>query len=460
MENSDIFLCVLSATSAFGAGFLWSRHLAQGPLRSVEKELSLVREERAGMIAQLAQERASFQEKLALIESAKEALSNSFQALSAQALERNNRSFLDLAQATFSKLQEGAKGDLSLREKAISELLSPIKQSLSGVDEKLRDLEKNRLSAYEILRHQVGELVASQKDLRQETSNLVKALRAPHVRGRWGEMQLKRVVEMSGMSAHCDFVEQASMSNDDGRLRPDMVVNLPGGKKLVIDAKAPLAAYLEALEAPDDMKRRAFLQDHARQVRTHINALSSKAYWDHFKDLESPEFVVLFLPGETFFSAALEFDPTLIELGVEKRVILATPATLIALLHAIAFGWRQETLAENAREISQQGKELYKRLCDMSSHFARVGVSIAGAVKSYNSSIASLESRVLPSARRFKSLQASEAMEDIPVLSQIEMMPRGLQAPELVGEAVNALSSMTLEHPTDDENLERQAKQA
>lgn len=328
--------------------------------------------------------------------------------------------------------QQQAQNDLTLRQKSIHEMVTPLKESLQKVDLKLNDLEKVRTSAYDLLRHQVGELMNTQKELRLETANLVKALRAPHVRGRWGEMQLRRVVEMSGLSAHCDFIEQETMGDENGRLRPDMVVRLPAGKRLIIDAKAPLAAYLEALEATDDATRLERLRDHARQVRSHITALSQRQYWDQFKAEETPEFVVLFLPGDTFFNAALEQDPGLIEMGVEKRVILATPATLIALLHAVAYGWRQEKLTENAREISNLGRDLYKRIADMGSHLTRLGASLGQSVNAYNRTVGTLETRVLPAARRFKDLEASNGSLEIEPLSGLDQTVRGLQAPELL----------------------------
>jgi DNA recombination protein RmuC len=374
----------------------------------------------------------SYEEKLKLLEDAKQHFMQAFEALSAQALEKSNRSFLNLAHETLAKFQESARGDLKLRQQAVGEMVSPLKEALTAVDAKLQSIEKERVGAYEGLKTQVFELANTQKELRRETANLVKALRTPHVRGRWGEMQLRRVVELSGMSPHCDFIEQATIEGTDGRLRPDMVVHLPAGKRLVIDAKAPLAAYLEALEAVDDNTRLERMRDHARQVKNHILALSSRSYWQHHKEDETPEFVILFLPGETFFSAALEHDPSLIELGVEKRVILATPTTLIALLHAIAYGWRQERLAENAREICNLGKELYKRLSDMGGHLDKLGTDLMTAVKSYNKTIGTIESRVLPSARRFKDLQATGGQEEIPSLDYIDEIARNLQAPEML----------------------------
>lgn len=377
-------------------------------------------------------ERRAMAEQKELLLMAEKKLSDTFKAISVDVMDSNNKVFLNLAQQSFKNLQDKSIQELSGREKAIHELVNPVKESLAGVASKLTELETARVSAYEVLKHQVSDLISSQKELRLETANLVKALRAPAVRGRWGEMQLKRVVEITGLSSHCDFVEQHTMSGDEGVLRPDMVVKLPGGKQIVIDAKAPLSAYLEALEATDEFSRKERLKDHARQVKTHILALSSKAYWDQFPANTSPEFVVLFLPGETFFSAALEQDPTLIELGVEKKVILTTPSTLIALLHAVAYGWRQEALAANAQEISELGRDLYKRLSDMGKHFGKLGKDLNLAVRSYNDTVGSLERRVLPSARRFKDLEATSSRDEILEIPQLEHIPRDLQAPELV----------------------------
>lgn len=394
------------------------------------QESAALRAKTIELSSALDHERRQAQEKITLLEEAQARLSQTFKALSADALSANNQSFLDLAKSTLEKFQESAKNDLSTRQKAIGEMLTPVHQALGKVDVKLLDLEKERVGAYQVLRTQVAELVNSQKELRQETSNLVKALRTPSVRGQWGEMQLKRVVEMAGMVAYCDFAEQVSVDGENGRLRPDMVVNLPGGKKMVVDAKAPLSAYLESLEAPDDQTRSDKLMEHARQVRTHIRALSQRAYWDQFEP--TPEFVVLFLPGETFFSAALEKDPTLIEAGVREKVILATPTTLIALLRAVSYGWRQESIAENAKAISDLGRELYKRVSDMGVHMTRMGRHLGQVVDSYNQTVGTLERRVLVSARKFKALDTSH--EEIDELVAIDHTPRNLQSLELVGE--------------------------
>ncbi len=406
---------------------------AQSEKAELLRENMVLESERKDLTFQLKNEHQRSQEKVELLEKAQTQLQDSFDAASAKALERNNRSFLDLAKETLSQFHEKSKGDLKGREQAIEHMIKPIKESLGQVDQKLQHLEKNRESAYQVLRHQVSDLLDSQKELRLETANLVKALRAPHVRGRWGEMQLKRVVEMSGMSSHCDFMEQHSYDSDEGKLRPDMVVNLPGGKQLIIDAKAPLVGYLDAIEATDDATKREHMQTHARHVKKHIMALSKREYWDNVKEADAPEFVVLFLPGEAFFSAALEHDPSLIELGVENRVILATPATLIALLHAVAYGWKQEALSQNAKEISEAGKELYKRMADMGKHFVKLGSDLDSAVGSYNKTVGTMERRVLPTARKFKELETTSQQVDMKEATEIDHVTRHLQAPEFEG---------------------------
>ncbi len=416
-EENVVNKTLLSEKLATLGGLEKEKEIQADQLSSLERENSYLK-------ATLEQSKLHHAEQMALLSQAEESLKHTFSSLSSKALQENNSSFLKLAETSLSKFQEGAKGDLDQRQKAISELLSPVKEVLSEVDKKIQGLEKERIGAYHSLKTQVEDLIKTQKDLRTETSHLVQALRAPNVRGRWGEIQLKRVVEIAGMLAHCDFFEQSQMQGEDEKLRPDMVIKLPAGKCIVVDAKTPLSSYLDSLENVDPQARTLHLKSHARQIRTHIQKLSSKAYWD--KCPSSPEFVILFLPGESFFSAALEHDPSLIELGAEQKVILATPTTLISLLRAVSYGWRQELINQNAQQISLLGQELYKRLTDLSGHFSKIGKNLGGAVDSYNQTLATFERRVLVSARRFKDLGASHSSQEIDPLSSVEAHPREL----------------------------------
>jgi len=417
----ESLIAVIALVAGLGIGWILAS-------RKLSDELRNESVRRAAAEAHLEQERKSAEERLATMREAQERLSDTFKALSADALKSNNTAFLELAKSNLEKFQEGAKSDLAARQKAVDELVKPLQESLKQVDGKLGEMEKNRLSAYSALTEQVRGLVETQLPrLQGETANLVKALRQPGVRGRWGEMQLKRVVEMAQMLEHCDFVQQESRSTEDGgRLRPDLIVRLPGGKQVIVDAKTPLAAYIDSIEAQDETIQQAKLADHARQVRDHMTSLGRKAYWDQFQP--SPEFVVMFLPGEMFFSAALQQDPSLIESGVAEKVIPATPTTLIALLRAVAYGWRQEALAKNAQEVADLGKQLYERIATMASHWSNVGDRLDSAVKAYNDASASLETRVLVSARKLRDLKAGAEDVEIKPLDPLDRTPRKLQA--------------------------------
>jgi len=436
-----LFLFLVSA--GLGAVVAWL--IARSKTTSLEQLLSMSRQDLAGALAELKTQRelngnlrvetaqvktqleaahTQADEKLAVLNRASEQLREAFRSLSSEALQSNNRSFLELAKTALEKYQSEARGDLEQRTQAVENIVAPIKESLARVDAEIRQVEQSRSQAYGELSEQMRSLASTQQKLEAQTGNLVKALRSPTVRGRWGEIQLKRVVEIAGMLPYCDFVEQETVTTESGRLRPDLIVKLPGGKNIVVDAKTPLQAYLEALESKDDEARRVHLADHARQVRDHMNKLSGKAYWEQFQP--TPEFVIMFLPGETFFSAALEQDPSLIEEGVKQGVIPASPTTLIALLRAVAYGWRQERIAESAQKISELGKELHERLRTMTAHFESLGNNLDRAVEHYNKAVGSFESRVLVSARKFSELGAPITTQ-IGELDQLQTTARTLQ---------------------------------
>jgi DNA recombination protein RmuC len=387
----------------------------------------LVREQTTLLKADLEGERRAAQERKDSFKQAADELAEKFKALSRDALKDNNQSFLELAHTTLQRFQQTAKGELEQRQQAIDQLVKPLRESLEKVDGKINDLEKTRAGAYSELREQVRALATSQLQLQAETGNLVKALRAPHVRGRWGEIQLRRVVELAGMLQYCDFVEQETVATEDSRIRPDLIVRLPGNRTIVVDSKVPFDAFYESIATTDETIRLAKLKEHARLVRGHITALSRKSYWEAVQP--TPEFVLLFLPGETFYSAALEHDPKLIEDGVGQSVIIATPTTLIALLKAVSYGWRQEQMAENAQEVSKLGKDLYDRLRTFANYFADIGRGLDRALESYNKGVGSLEARVLVTARKFKERGAIAGTE-IPTLEPIDKAARLLTLDE------------------------------
>lgn len=376
----------------------------------------------------LSESEKAAKEKLELLARAEVSMKNAFQALSADALDKSRAAFLDQAQATFGQFRESALKDFAAKETTFAQLVSPIRESLSKFEAHVRELEQKRGEAYSGLSEQFASFKEGQALLRGETEKLVTALRAPNVRGRWGEFQLRRVVEMAGMAQHCDFVEQSTIQGDESRLRPDLIIQLPGGKTVVVDAKVPLSAYLDAKDAKDENARRDLIQQHARQLRKHVAELSDKSYAEQLSS--SPDFVVMYVPIESAFADAVQADPSLLDDAVAGNVIPAGPMTLLSLLKGAAYGWRQERIAESAEQISELGKDLYNRISVMAGHFGVVGEALGRATLAYNKAVGSLESRVLVQARRFKELGAA-AGDDIPEIDTISHAPRQLAIPGL-----------------------------
>lgn len=421
MFEQALFLAAGLATgAAVGFAIAWAKG-------------SRAREELAALDARAEEQEKAAADKLAHVTNMRRELADAFKALSAQALDSTSATFLKLAKAELGQFQEKAQSDLKERQNAVDALVQPIKESLTKVDGKIEQLERSRLNAYSSLNEQLRSLVETHlPQLRSETANLVKALRQPTVRGRWGELQLKRVVELAGMLEHCDFVEQPTADGEDGRQRPDVIVKLPGGRQIVIDAKVPIAAYLDAHEAADDLERNQHLERHAELVRTHAAALGRKAYWDTFSP--SPDFVIMFLPGEMLYTAALQQDAGLIEAVTSEKVVLATPGSLIALLRTIALGWREQALALNAQEVAQLGRQLYERVGSLAAHWSDVGDKLEKAVGAYNKSVGALETRVLVTARKFADLKAAtEDDGELAAPEPVQALPRPIVAPELVG---------------------------
>ncbi len=423
--GSALVLFLLGA--ALGGLLVWWRLV-----RPLRVELAGIREERerlalegAELRTRLEAEQRSHQERLRELETR-------FRSLASDVLEHNSRTFLRLVSERFDAHRNEAEKSLEARKKEIEGLVKPIAESLTKFERAVGEIEKSREGAYKALLEQVRMLADSQQHLRQETAKLVQALRQPKTRGRWGEMQLKRVFELAGMSEHVDFVTEATVSGGEGRLRPDAIVRLPGGKSVVVDAKTPLEGYLDAVDATDEATRALHLERHARQLREHVRKLGSKEYWNALP--EAPDFVVMFVPGEAFYAAALEAEPDLFENALRQKVLITTPATLIALVKAIAYGWQQEKIAENAQRIADLARELYDRLRTFGEHMEKVGTGLRQAVERYNDAVGSLQSRVLPAARRFEGLEVVSPAKRIPSIPPVDSTPRGLQAPELASD--------------------------
>jgi DNA recombination protein RmuC len=405
-------------------------HEREGLSAALQADLGTARQECARVGAQLEAARVASEEKIALLQGAETRLRDAFSALSSEALKQNNESFLQLARTSLGEFQRAATTDLEGRHKAIESIVQPLRDSLTRVDSKLQEVELGRVSTHAQLAEQMRALTEAQQMLQSETSRLSRALRSPNIRGQWGELQLRRVLENAGLVEGSHYELKESIQTEEGRLTPDAVVKLPGGKNVVLDAKVPLTAYLEAAESDEDARRDQKLRDHARQVKDHITRLANKTYWAHFQP--TPDIVVMFIPGESLLTSALQADPGLLEYSMNKGVMLASPLTLIALLRAIAYGWQQDTIARNAQEISDLGRQLYDRISKLAEHFEAVGRSLARSVQAYNGAVGTLESRVLVTARRLKD-KGVTAPGEFPEPEAIDQTPRPLGAPELVG---------------------------
>jgi DNA recombination protein RmuC len=392
-------------------------------ITKLRSELDDQRKSKVEALTRLESAQKSFEEQKALIEAMKTEMTDTFNALSSAALKSSSEDFLRLASESLGKVFADTKGKLGEHQAAIDGTIKPLQEMLKKYEEQIREIEKSRHESFGSLSQQITSLSRMHEQLQKETSNLVTALRKPHVSGSWGQMSLRRAAELAGMTAYCDFYEQESVSTDTGRLRPDMIIRLPNDREIVVDAKSPVDAYMNAISKTSEEERQKALDGYVNQVRGHMNALGSKLYWDQFP--KSPEIVVMYLPGESFFSAALEHDHKLIEDSSLKKVILATPTTFIALLKAIAYGWQQEQITKNAQLISMLGKELYERINTFAKHFDNIGSNLEKSIGAYNKAVASMESRILPSVRRFKELGVAGSNE-ISIIEQIDQTPRSV----------------------------------
>ncbi len=393
----------------------------------LQRRVILLREDNARLQAELDSERRSAIEKSVALEQVRENLAGTFSTMASEALKHNSGEFLRLAQENLKQFHIQAQGELAQREKAVENLVKPIREALEKTEKQIQEVEKTRAEAYGSLTKHLESMAEAHRTLQGETRNLVQALRRPEVRGQWGEMTLKRLAELAGMVEHCDFFEQEQVRTEGGSLRPDMIVRMPDGRDIIVDAKTPLDAYLSAVEAGDDETRRKELERHARKVRERVRELSAKAYWQQFKN--TPDFVVLFIPGEQFLSAALELDRKLLEDALSDKVILATPTSFIALLRAVAYGWRQQALAENAEQIRKLGEELYGRVATFTEHLGRLGKSLESSVSHFNKTVGTFDTRVLPSMRRFNEMGIS-AKKELSDVAQIEVAARDVTADE------------------------------
>lgn len=425
MDISHWLILLIGVALAAVIGWLLAHQRAQ-------HDITKLREDKARLTSQLESQQAAMEEKTRSFEEAQSQFENTFKSLASDALKSNTSEFLKLAESNFKTLHTKASGNLEQREKAVESMVKPIREALEKTDQQIRKMEKERQTAFGSLTQHLQFMAQAQEQLQGETRNLVKALRRPEVRGQWGEMTLKRLAELAGMVEHCDFDQQHSVDTEQGKQRPDMVVRMPGSREIIVDAKAPMDGYLAAVEARDDSARLLELQRHARNVRDRVRELSSKGYWQQFP--QSPDFVVLFIPGDQFLSSALEVDPKLLEDAMTDKVVLATPSSLVALLRAVAYGWRQEVLAENAEHIRSVGQDLYERLSTFAEHLDKLGSHLSRSVDSYNKAVGSFDSRVLPGARKFTEM-GIQGKKDLPEPQPVERLPRPVQGnPEKSGD--------------------------